>query len=495
MTPPIRCMLALALAACALLAMAGSASASRSQVTVLQDDSQLLTPSADRRDATLDEWKSLGVDVVKLRVNWRDISPDERPADPSDPAAYRAEQWQRYDRAIRGAQDRGMRVFLLLGGHAPRWASKDSPEGLPRGVHRPNAGLFRQFVEATGKRYSGSYTAPSSEYSDPLPLPRVTIWSIWNEPNLVSWLSPQKDAPRLYRNLLYAGFDGLAATGHGRDTILYGELLPFARGNRTSGVRRRPLEFLREVACVNRRFRAYRGRAARKRGCGRFRALPGTGVAHHPYTLSGGPRVKSPNKDDASIGELGRLTKTLDKLTRKKRFATRRRQALWSTEFGFQTDPPDPFQSPIRKVPGYMGHAEWIAFKNRRVAAWSQYPFVDDPIADSGPDRYGGFQSGLRFENGRAKSAVYNAFRFPFFVRRISASKVEVFGGVRPAGPRVRVTVESRLGKGRWRRLARVRTGAQGYFDRNFRASKASSRQYRFRYGRSKSRTARPARG
>ena len=71
--------------------------------------------------------------------------PDDKPADPSDPAAYRADQWQRYDRAIRGATDRGMQVFLMLGGHAPKWASEDSPEGLPGGVQRPSANLFQQF--------------------------------------------------------------------------------------------------------------------------------------------------------------------------------------------------------------------------------------------------------------------------------------------------------------------------------------------------------------
>lgn len=493
MTPPSRLMLALALAACALLATAASASASRNQVTILQDDSQLIGAKGERRDATLDEWKSLGVDIVKLRVDWRDLSPDDKPGDPSDPAAYRANLWQLYDQAIRAAQERGMQVFLMLGGQAPKWASEDSPEGLPGGVHRPSANLFGDFVKAVGKRYSGSYTAPPGDYSDPLPLPRVAIWSMWNEPNLASWLSPQNEAPELYRKLLYAGFDGLNATGHGADTLLYGELLPFARGNRTLGVRRHPLEFLRELACVDQRFRPYKGSKATKRGCQDFRPLPGTGAAHHPYTLSGGPRVKSPNRDDASIAEMDRLIKTVDKLRSRKRFAARGRQAVWSTEFGFQSDPPDPFQTPIKKVPGYMGEAEWIAFKNPRIGAWSQYPFTDDPIPDTGADRFGGFQSGIKFENGRSKPGVYDAFRFPFYVRRLSGSKVEVFGAVRPAGQGAAVRIESRVGRGKWKRLATLKAGAQGYFDRNLKASGAAKRQFRFRFEKSKSRTARAA--
>src|SRR3954447_15440312 len=60
-TPPIRLMLALAVVTCAPLATPGSASASRGQVTILQDDHQLLSANGARRDAALDEWKSLGV--------------------------------------------------------------------------------------------------------------------------------------------------------------------------------------------------------------------------------------------------------------------------------------------------------------------------------------------------------------------------------------------------------------------------------------------------
>ena len=55
MTPPIRLTLLLALVLGALLVPA-TASASRDQVTILQDDNQLLGSNGDRREATLDEW-------------------------------------------------------------------------------------------------------------------------------------------------------------------------------------------------------------------------------------------------------------------------------------------------------------------------------------------------------------------------------------------------------------------------------------------------------
>jgi hypothetical protein len=488
---PIRMMFAFALAACALLAAATQASASRDQPTILQDDAQLLGSDGNRRDETLDEWKALGVDIVKVRVDWRDTAPATKPADPTDPAAYDATDWRLYDGIVRATKQRGMNVYLMLGGHAPTWASEPSPKGLPTGVHRPDPALFGQFVQAVGKRYSGSFTPTDGDYFDPNPLPRVTIWSIWNEPNLVSWLSPQADAPEIYRKLLYAGSDGLSASGHGADTLLYGELVPFGASR---GKRRRPLEFLREVACVDKRYRAYTGRSARKRGCNNFRPLPGTGVAHHPYTFAGGPSVNLPNRDEVSIGQLSRMTRALDTLTRKKRFASRERQALWSTEFGIQSDPPDPVQTPIKKVPEYLGQAEWIAFKNPRIGAWSQYPFTDDPVAKSGPNRHAGFQSGIKFENGRKKSGVYDAFRLPFYVRRLSGSKVEIFGAVRPAGEGAQVTVESRSSRrGKWKPLAQLTAGPQGYFDRNFNVSNTASREFRFQWQADKSRIARAA--
>jgi hypothetical protein len=149
---PIRMIFAFVIAACALLAAATQASASRDQTTMLQDDAQLLGSDGSRRDETLDEWKALGVDIVKIRVNWRDMSPASKPADPTDPAAYDASDWQLYDAVVRGAKQRGMDVYLMLGGHAPTWASQPSPKGLPTGVHRPDPALFGQFVQAVGQR-------------------------------------------------------------------------------------------------------------------------------------------------------------------------------------------------------------------------------------------------------------------------------------------------------------------------------------------------------
>ena len=116
------------------------------------------------------------------------------------------------------------------------------------------------------------------------------------------------------RNLYRAAYNGLAATGHGKDTILLGELLPVGKSSKTTRSSIRPLEFLREVACVDRRYHAYRGRSAKVRGCTKFKAIPISGIAHHPYALAGGPTKRPPSRDDVTIGTLSRLTKVVDRL-------------------------------------------------------------------------------------------------------------------------------------------------------------------------------------
>jgi hypothetical protein len=481
---------ALAISTACALGGAATATANSTQTTMLQDDTLLLS-GTDARDAALDEWKSLGVDTVKLGVRWRSLAPspdaEQKPAfDATDPAAYDAATFQKLDGVVKAAQDRGLSVFLMVRGGAPDWASAKSPSNVAPGVQKPDAAEFKQFAQAVGTRYSGSYNG----------LPRVSVWSVWNEPNLASWLGPQykgsqPESPRVYRDLLYAARDGLAASGHADDQLLIGELLPFARGS-TGKTKIRPIAFLRELACVDKSYRPYKGRAASKRGCTHFQPLPGTGISYHPYTLAGGPKVRSSNKDDATIAELPRVISAMDRLSRKKRFAATGKLPLALTELGFQTDPPDPVQSPIKEVPGFMGESEWLAWSNPRVSTYSQYPFNDDAIG-TGANRFGGFQSGLNFEDGRRKRVVYAAFQYPFFVRLVSASKVELFGAVRAAGPGTQVTIESRSGRAKFKPLpsGTVTLGEQGYFDEVLKVTGAGKRQFRFLYGQDKSRDTR----
>ena len=468
---------ALTLCLAVLAAIPTFAAARSDQYSIIQDDARVIASGPDTRNATLDEMRALGADILKISISWRDVA-SSKPSNADDPNAYSAAKWEPYDAAVQGAVQRGLGVFLNIDGLAPGWAAKGAG-----GANRPNAGAFGHFARAVGTRYSGSF-APAGGAGA---LPAVRLWSIWNEPNLPKFLLPQRSStkshypvsPMLYRNLYRAAHDGLAASGHAKDTILLGELLPVGKSSHTPRSSLRPLEFLREVACVDRHYHAYRGAAAKARGCNKFKAIPISGIAHHPYALAGGPTKRPPNRDDVTIGTLSRLTKVADRLRARGRFSGPRHPPIWLTEFGVQTDPPDYlFGAPIKRVPGYLGMAERIAMHNHRVYSYSQYPLVDDRTNS-------GFQSGLRFASGKAKPGIYQEYKLPIFVRRTSSSGVSFWGGVRAADNGGAVTLLSRIGtKGKWTPLKTgVKLGKRGYFEVRLHASSASKRQFKFSFG------------
>jgi hypothetical protein len=451
-------------------ALAPAAQASDRQTLIVQDDARML----GHPDATAAEFASLGADVVKIQLFWNDVAPagSSKPAgfDARNPASY---HWDTYPGAVNAVIAAGMRPYLSIGARAPKWATRG--RGRP-GTSRPSAAEFGQFAEAVGRQF-----------------PNVRIWSMWNEPNLHAWLSPQRKrgvpkSPSMYRQLYLAGHAGLRASGHGGDTILIGELAP--RGGRSSR-KIRPLDFLREMVCLDRHYRQYRGRAARARGCERVGRLPTSGLAYHPYTLRGGPRIDD-GPGDAAIGELGRVTKSLNALARRGKLP--RSLPLWISEFGYQTRPPDPlFGVPLKRAAAFMDVSEWLAFRNRRVASYSQYTLWDDAPRSGAHlfQRWSTWQSGLRFGNGNAKPAVYDAFRLPFLVRLLGPGVVELFGGGRTGSGPV-ATIEAKAPGGRYRSIASVPVNDAGYFRQIVRLKNAHRHTFRITIG-GVSRTKRPA--
>ena len=456
-------MLALALTALALIPSA--AAASSRQLAIFQDDSLLLGSGDAVRNTTLDEIEGLGADAVKANLDWATVAPAGRrkPAgfDGSDPADYPG--WGVYDAFVRDAQARGFEVIFALTPPAPSWATKGR-RGRYERFDRPSAREYGRFAEAAATRYGS-----------------VDVWSFYNEPNLFKYLYPQARkgvpvAPHLYRDMVRSGVSGLRRAGAGGDTILFGELLP--QGSSSTGPRKnlRPLRFLREFFCLDSRYRAYRGRAARVRGCQRYKRISGLdGFAYHPYTRGGGPNTPEISSDDATIRSLPRVTRLLDR-ARAKRRVSGRRLPIWITEFDFQSNPPDPFGARLKRIPLFMGISElWLAQRNRRVVAYSQYTMEDTP-GDPGL-----WQGGLRFAGGRKKPGVYDAYRLPILVRRLGSNAVEVRGAARPGGAGAVVQVQQRRGSGSFQNLGGPITvrNVRGYFSARFRLSGASRRTYR----------------
>jgi hypothetical protein len=245
----------------------------------------------------------------------------------------------------------------------------------------------------------------------------------------------------------------------------------------TSPLKVRPLEFLREMACLDRNYRQIRGKAAKKRDCRKVGRFPTSGIAYHPYTPPAGPHVPE-GRDDAAIGQLARLRATIDALARRGKLP--RRLPIWITEFGYQTKPPDPFQgAPIKRAVSFMDESEWIAFRNPRVATYSQYTLRDDPPRP-GPSvlRWSSWQAGLYFHDGRRKPHIYEAFRLPVFVRTLSANRVEVFGGRRTLTTGT-AQIESKAPGAGYRSLGSAAVNPAGYFRRVFKVTGAARRKYR----------------
>ena len=251
----------------------------------------------------------------------------------------------------------------------------------------------------------------------------------------------------------------------------------------------RPLEFLREMVCRDDDYdRKRRGR------CNDFEAVKADALGHHPYKFAGRPNRRSRERDDAAIGDWRRLLRTVDALTRRRGLRPQqgRRLDVWYTEFGYQTDPPDPISgiSPA-KQDDYLQQAYQYAWRTPRVRGLVQFRLTDGELTDaSGPARYSEFQSGLLFADGDPKAAYYN-FTDPFWIsdtRPRRGRGITLWGQVRP-GDRHRVQVQYRSRPGRsWRTLFHRATDGNGYWTRRI---KARTGQFRFIWddGRSTART------
>ena len=132
---------------------------------------------------------------------------------------------------------------------------------------------------------------------------------------------------------------------------------------------------------------------------------------------------------------------------------------MYLTELGYQTSPPDPAAGiPPSRQAAWLQWAWYLAWRDPRVRDVTQYAWRDEPLRTwlPGAARYEGWQSGLRFSDGRAKP-VLSVFPHPFWVDVRPGRRLASFWGqVRPGGA---TTV--RLMRGR-AVVARIRTDASG---------------------------------
>jgi len=300
--------------------------------------------------------------IIRLLVQWN-LAAKTRPAnatDPFDPAYI----FDDVDEAVRTAQENDQEVILTISG-TPQWANG----GKGPNVMPTNVADLTAFARAIASRYSGRFTG----------YPFVRFWSVWNEPNLQRFLSPQFNAagksvaPGNYAKLAAAAYTGIKA-GNARAKVAIGETS--ARGSdKPGGIRpeHSPGRFAELVAKANPSLR--------------FDAW-----SHHPYPSNpASPPTQVVKWPNVSLVSLPRFDASL------KTWFKRKSVPIWITEYGHQTKPPDSLG---------VSYATQAAYIQQSISIATSYPFVTMFIWFVFQDDQGQpWESGVYTEGGAAKGS------------------------------------------------------------------------------------------
>lgn len=493
-----------------LLSIAAPAHASRTQESIVQDDRVLLNYGTGEQKVALNELELMGVDAVHAVVNWNTLAPKPSSATPpkgvdlTDPASYNAQRWVVIDSLVKEAQARGIDVILSPAGPGPAWSTgKDCTRTEQRharikGTCRPNPKLYGQFVTALAKRYSGLYVDPATP--EAFPLPKVTRWSLWNEPNLSAWLYPSAIrsrgkfvalSARMYRDLVYAGGNALRANRHQDDQILLGETGPLGQGT----TRTAPVTFYQALFCVDAKGKRLKGRTAKLLGCPkRLKRFPVTGIAHHPYTKGARQELTAKQRPtDITIGNIAALRRVLSQGAHVGAISNGTASQIYFTEFGVSSSPPAKprrYGVSLSKQAEYINQFEYMSWLNPAVRSVTQFQLEDDKFAAGSGGGKLTFQTGLRYaaKTSQLQAGVLGtakpsraAYRVPLFVVD-KGRKLIVWGGVRGVkSGKVKVL--------NGRKVVKTVSLRSGYFSTTL---KKRSGTWSLRYGALKSRVANP---
>ncbi len=441
-------LLALLLVGVVFAVSAPAALASHNQTVFFEGGSVLLEPH--KREHALAQLQHLGVHALRVELYWREVAPNansnKKPSfEATNPASY---HWGPYDWLLSKAQELKWPVLLTVTSPVPHWASANHTS-----LGSPNAKDFEEFMTAVGKHYGSE----------------ASLFAIWNEPNNVAFLQPQFTAggapasPRIYRSLYQAGYAGLHAAGLAHPKVLMGETAPVGSDSLSRSEIRKygllhdvaPLAFMRGVLCLNSHYKK----------AGSCEALQAYGYSTHAYTQKQGPLWVPPEYDNVTIGVLYRLENALNLAARAGAIGSG--LPIYLTEFGVQSKPNRYEGVSPAKQAEYDALAEYIAWKNPRVAAFSQYLLHDDRTG--GPPGSGvhggfvGFQTGLEYENGAPKP-LYSAWPIPLVVSK-AGHGFSLWGLVRPAtgSTKAKILVKTR-GSKHYRLLKTVSTNSLGYW-------------------------------
>jgi hypothetical protein len=368
------------------------------------------------RNQWFDATVQANADIVRIPADWRGNVGNQPPANPRDPSdpAY---NFFGLDRIVRDAQARGLEVMFTIA-FAPDWAEgPNRPPDAPSGTWNPDPKAYGDYAHALATRYSGSFPDPAAGGQ---PLPRVSLYEVWNEPNLDEFLGPQwnggPSSPALYGQLLNSLYDGVKSV-HPDNRVIGPALAPY--GDPPGGSRMRPLKFLRELFCL-------KGKKEPRpnKGCSNAEIPRLDILSHHPINLVGSPPNHAEHPDDVTSGDLDRVKRVLRAAEKAGNVKPRGRRPLWVTEFFWYSNPPTTgfdFARPPEVQARFIEQSLYLWWREGAEVAVNF--LIRDMTSSTGLI----FGTGVFFNDGVPKPA-FDAFRFPFVVDRKSKRKVLVWG-------------------------------------------------------------------
>jgi polysaccharide biosynthesis protein PslG len=126
-----------------------------------------------------------GANAIRIPVSWNLAQPSS-----SGPL-----QLQQVDGIVAAANRSGLKILLNLVGPAPVWAQRLGANPTLNGNGPASPTVFGSFAEAVARRYAGL----------------VSMWEVWNEPNISHYLIPP--TANAYLPILRAGYLGIRRSG------------------------------------------------------------------------------------------------------------------------------------------------------------------------------------------------------------------------------------------------------------------------------------------
>jgi hypothetical protein len=348
----------------AVVLLAGSATAAsaapRMPVGFYDDYSFRWSPDVK---ANLLAAEKAGASMIHVTADWSQIAATkpEVPENGDDPAYVLKD----LDNLVDAAPRYGLQVMINISG-APKWANGDQPFNHPP----TSLGSLTTFAHMLARRYNG-YNGHG----------RVNRWSVWNEPNLGLFLTPQFSGSKIvsvatYLNIYKAAYSGIKS-GNTTALVAVGETSNRGRNKKLAGEPDAvaPATFAHMLSQLD-------------------PTLKFDAWATHPYSTEPflGPtqKVSYPNVTMTKVTEFGQSLQTW----------FHRRVPIWITEFAEQTKP---------QLAAGVTYAQQATYAKQALQLAAASPFVEMFTWFTIRDSPGTWQSGL-FTRAGVKKPAYNVF-------------------------------------------------------------------------------------